>query len=122
MHPTYVSIVVKSKLLRLRLPVEVKAGESKCQRSKITGHLLITMPIANPSKSRVESIFIKPKPTTNSLNKNRNSSDGSKSTKSEHLIEKKTKIKSIQEQMLEIALEEKEKSKILNNNIHDIDI
>ena len=122
MHPTYVSIVVKSKLLRLRLPVEVKAGESKCQRSKITGHLLITMPIANPSKSRVESIFIKPKPKTNSLNKNRNSSDGSKSTKSEHLVEKKTKIKSIQEQMLEIALEEKEKSKIVNNNIHDIDI
>merc|ERR1712146_363349 len=47
-HPNYISIVIKSKLLRLRLPEEVKVNESKCQRSKMTGHLLVTMPRAYP--------------------------------------------------------------------------
>lgn len=32
-HPTYVSIVIKSKVLRLRLPAEVRSGDSKCQVS-----------------------------------------------------------------------------------------
>merc|ERR1711871_1424362 len=32
-HPNYISIVIKSKLLRLRLPEEVKVNESNCQRS-----------------------------------------------------------------------------------------
>ena len=49
-HPSYVSIVIKSKLLRLKLPEEVKANESKCQRSKMTGHLLVTMPKAKPGR------------------------------------------------------------------------
>ena len=31
-------------MLRLRLPAEVKASESKCQRSKVTGSLLVVMP------------------------------------------------------------------------------
>jgi protein TilB len=56
-HPTYISIVIKSKLLRLRLPVEVKAGESKCQRSKTTGSLVVTMPKVNP---RETSMFVTP--------------------------------------------------------------
>lgn len=43
-HPTYVSVIIKSKVLRLRLPCEIKAGDSKCQRSKTTGGLLILMP------------------------------------------------------------------------------
>lgn len=43
-HPHYVSIVVKSKVLRLRLPAEVKVSESKCQRSKVTGSLVVIMP------------------------------------------------------------------------------
>lgn len=43
-HPTYVSMVIKSKVLRLRLPSEVKVAESKCQRSKTSGSLLIIMP------------------------------------------------------------------------------
>ena len=36
-HPMYISIVIKGKLLRLRLPSEIKVTESKCQRSKLTG-------------------------------------------------------------------------------------
>jgi protein TilB len=43
-HPTYVSVIIKSKLLRLRLPCEIKASDAKCQRSKTTGGLLILMP------------------------------------------------------------------------------
>ena len=46
-HPHYVSMVVKSKVLRLALPSEVRAGESKCQRSKTTGSLLVVMPLLN---------------------------------------------------------------------------
>jgi len=106
-HPTYVSIIIKSKLLRLRVPSEVKAGESKCQRSKITGHLLVIMPLAKSSKSRVESIFIQPKPT--SQNKagppaKKGGYQSSKTTsKACDIVERTTKKKSIQEMMLEAA-------------------
>jgi len=47
-HPTYVSVVIKSKILRLRLPAEVKSESSTAQRSTTTGHLQITMPKCNP--------------------------------------------------------------------------
>jgi len=47
-HPTYISIIIKSKILRLKLPVEVKSNESKAQRSTTTGHLVVTMPRVNP--------------------------------------------------------------------------
>eukprot|EP00978_Attheya_sp_CCMP212_P014587 scaffold37281_cov44-Attheya_sp.AAC.1 len=43
-HPTFVRIVIKSKLLRLVLPCEVQAKESIAQRSTTTGHLVISMP------------------------------------------------------------------------------
>lgn len=47
-HPTYISVVIKSKILRLVLPAEVKSETSSAQRSTTTGHLLITMPKVNP--------------------------------------------------------------------------
>ena len=46
-HPTYVSVVVKSKVLRLRLPSEVRADASTARRSTTTGRLLVTMPKVN---------------------------------------------------------------------------
>lgn len=52
-HPTYVSIVIKSKLLRLRLPAEVKSGDSRCERSKVTGSLMVIMPKLNPKENAV---------------------------------------------------------------------
>lgn len=52
-HPTYVSVVIKSKLLRLRLPAEVRASDSKCQRSKTTGWLHVIMPKLNPNETAV---------------------------------------------------------------------
>lgn len=50
-HPTYISIVIKGKCLRLRLPVEVSVSTSKCQRSKTTGSLRVTMPKINPKEN-----------------------------------------------------------------------
>lgn len=52
-HPAYVSIIIKSKLLRLRLPAEVKVSESKCQRSKVSGSLMIIMPKVNPKENAI---------------------------------------------------------------------
>lgn len=48
-HPTYVSVIIKSKTLRLKTLCEVKAESSKCQRAKTNGALMIIMPkvIAN---------------------------------------------------------------------------
>ena len=46
-HPTYISLVIKSKILRLVLPTEVKSNESTAQRSTTTGHLLLSMPKVN---------------------------------------------------------------------------
>jgi len=46
-HPTYISVIIKSKVLRLVLPVEVKAEESTAKRSTTTGNLLISMPKCN---------------------------------------------------------------------------
>jgi len=103
-HPNYISIVIKSKLLRLRLPEEVKVNESKCQRSKMTGHLLVTMPRANPGKGKVESIFIKPKSTAGAKqNVGRSNVNTGKDGNSIGLVERKTKKKSIAELMMEEA-------------------
>jgi len=52
-HPWWVSVVIKSKVLRLQLPAEVKVGESKAQRSKTTGHLVLLMPKVNPKENMV---------------------------------------------------------------------
>eukprot|EP01031_Cornospumella_fuschlensis_P027549 gene27548-33275_t len=52
-HPTYVSIIVKSKLLRLRLPCEVQASSGRCQRSKTTGALMVIMPKVNAKDNEV---------------------------------------------------------------------
>mmetsp|Transcript_8642 Transcript_8642/g.26006 ORF Transcript_8642/g.26006 Transcript_8642/m.26006 type:complete len:464 (+) Transcript_8642:186-1577(+) len=43
-HPKYLSVVIKSKVIRLALPAEVRASDAKAQRSKTSGHLVVTMP------------------------------------------------------------------------------
>jgi len=43
-HPTYITVVIKSKVLRLILPLEVQAEESSAQRSMASGKLVISMP------------------------------------------------------------------------------
>mmetsp|Transcript_22884 Transcript_22884/g.45902 ORF Transcript_22884/g.45902 Transcript_22884/m.45902 type:complete len:574 (-) Transcript_22884:144-1865(-) len=46
-HPTYVSIVIKSKILRVVLPVEVVSDRSSAKRSTSTGYLVLIMPKVN---------------------------------------------------------------------------
>ena len=53
-HPNYVSVVIKSKVLRLNLPAEVDSSASKAQRSKTTGHLVLIMPKVGDTKSRCD--------------------------------------------------------------------
>ena len=65
-HPTYISVVIKSKVLRLVLPVEVKASESTAKRSLTTGHLLVTMPKYDPN----EKAFLLSKKNSNLRNQN----------------------------------------------------
>lgn len=56
-HPHYVSVVIKSKTLRLALPVEVKAEKATAKRSTTTGHLLVDMPKVDDASA----IFLFPK-------------------------------------------------------------
>lgn len=66
-HPGYVSIIIKSKTLRLRTLCEVKAEQSKCQRAKVNGHLQVIMPKVNRREnvttfnSKPETLEAKPK-------------------------------------------------------------
>jgi protein TilB len=47
-NPLYVRCVIKGKVTQLKLGEEVAVSQSKVQRSKTTGKLRITMPLANP--------------------------------------------------------------------------
>lgn len=49
-HPTYVSIVIKSKILRVILPVEVTSTQSLARRSAASGYLELVMPKADPNE------------------------------------------------------------------------
>ncbi|CAK4071219.1 unnamed protein product [Aphanomyces euteiches] len=42
-HPTYVTILIKNKMLRLRFPEEVKCDQGSALRSKTTGALQLTV-------------------------------------------------------------------------------
>lgn len=46
-HPTYVSVVIKSKILRVVLPVEVLSDKSIARRSAVSGYLELVMPRAD---------------------------------------------------------------------------
>lgn len=51
-HPSYVSIVAKNKLLRLRFPELVHSDAGKAERSKVTGTLRLTLPKAYVSETQ----------------------------------------------------------------------
>lgn len=55
-HPTYVSVVIKSKVLRLSLPVEVQSEASTAQRSLATGKLFIKMPKVNSTNGVLDLV------------------------------------------------------------------
>lgn len=97
-HPTYVSVIIKSKLLRLKIPVEVKSSECTCQRSKTTGSLLVIMPKVNPKENavtvRVDTKAKSRETVTSSTNSNN----------SRVKIKSKSAAASIQDQMLQDAM------------------
>ncbi|KAL3756391.1 hypothetical protein ACHAWU_003464 [Discostella pseudostelligera] len=52
-HPTYVSVIIKSKILRVVLPVEVRSDKSIARRSAVTGNLELVMPKADGTSEGV---------------------------------------------------------------------
>ncbi|XP_049870002.1 protein tilB [Pectinophora gossypiella] len=46
-EPNYVRVMVKGKIFQIHLPKDVDTSHSTVRRSQLTGHLLVTMPIAN---------------------------------------------------------------------------
>lgn len=46
-QPNYLRIMVKGKIFQLHLPDEVDISNSTAERSQTTGHLVVTMPLAN---------------------------------------------------------------------------
>ena len=43
-QPRHIRVTFKNKVFQLALSEEVKPDSSKCARSKMTGHLMVTMP------------------------------------------------------------------------------
>jgi protein TilB len=58
-HPTYVSIVVKSKILRVVLPVEVVSDRSIARRVAASGYLELVMPKVNPEEVAIGSRHVR---------------------------------------------------------------
>jgi protein TilB len=50
LHPTHVTVIIRSKVFRILWPAEVISGKATCQRSQTTGELVITAPksVKNP--------------------------------------------------------------------------
>lgn len=48
-QPTFVRLLARGRLLQLALPAEVRPDAAVAQRSKTTGNLLVTMPLAAPA-------------------------------------------------------------------------
>lgn len=47
LQPIYVRITVKGKIFQFVFPDEIYTDKSTCQRSQVTGHLLLRMPRVN---------------------------------------------------------------------------
>ena len=102
-HPTYVSVVIKSKVLRLRLPAEVKVAESKCQRSKTTGSLQVIMPKVNPKENAITvrgDVRYRNLQTKDDTNKDAIASAENNTQSKSGVVFRKVKKLSMQEQLL----------------------
>lgn len=100
-HPNYISIVVKGKLLRLRLPEEIKVSESKCQRSKVSGSLVVLMPKANAKSGTVFLSAADPR-----RGQQRSSGSNNSNAANNRVTRTGPKKQSLQEMMLAEALRE----------------
>lgn len=101
-HPSYVSIIIKSKTLRLKTLCEIRASESKCQRAKVNGALMVLMPKLNAKENVLTFSTSKDAP----LNKGGkiNPLGGNARTKKKAEPTVKPKKLTMQEQMMADAL------------------
>jgi protein TilB len=58
-HPTYVSVVIKSKILRVILPVEVISDKAVARRSASSGYLELVMPKVDPDEKVIGLGFVR---------------------------------------------------------------
>lgn len=55
-QPNYVRVTIKGKILQICLMEEIYVDKCSCQRSQITGHLVIKMPKMNYEPELCERI------------------------------------------------------------------
>ncbi|XP_055592459.1 protein tilB-like [Uranotaenia lowii] len=53
-QPSYIRVTVRGKIFQLALKEEIQLDASTCQRSSITGHMLIVMPKLNPANVKFD--------------------------------------------------------------------
>ncbi|KAM4687621.1 dynein axonemal assembly factor 11 [Discoglossus pictus] len=69
-QPSYVKVLVKSKVFQLVLPAEVRPDSSTAKRSQTTGHLVITMPkVTEIIRTKIKTSPIAEKKMSNNLQK-----------------------------------------------------
>ncbi len=90
-------MVIKAKTLRLRTPVEIVASDSKCQRAKVSGSLLVIMPKIN---AKGPTVLVKPDIKA----KSRPTASQARAAKIAASTVLKPKVLSLQEQMLQDAM------------------
>ncbi len=84
-HPTYVSIVIKNKILRVILPVEVILDGAVARRSAASGNLELVMPKTNPKEIVVGlNANLQAKNAEDTVTKGRSKTQTSTVTKSAH--------------------------------------
>ncbi|XP_057189459.1 dynein axonemal assembly factor 11 [Triplophysa rosa] len=70
-QPTYVRVTIKRKVFQLVLPAEVKPDSSTTKRSQTTGHLLLTLPLAQ-GEIKPKKHIAKPNSTRGDLKTEKN--------------------------------------------------
>uniref|UniRef100_A0A7S0VCE6 Dynein axonemal assembly factor 11-like CS domain-containing protein n=1 Tax=Polytomella parva TaxID=51329 RepID=A0A7S0VCE6_9CHLO len=62
LRPKVLRVLIKGLLLQLRLPCEIRPDDAMAQRSKLTGHLVITMPKDDPTEVVTDVSLLRPFP------------------------------------------------------------
>ncbi|KAL3772821.1 hypothetical protein ACHAWO_006904 [Cyclotella atomus] len=78
-HPTYVSIVIKSRILRVVLPLEICSDRAAAKRIASSGHLELTMPKMNAGEVAIGMPHVRSRRTGSKLDSSGNGHDRSQS-------------------------------------------
>uniref|UniRef100_A0A3Q1FRX6 Leucine-rich repeat-containing protein 6 n=1 Tax=Acanthochromis polyacanthus TaxID=80966 RepID=A0A3Q1FRX6_9TELE len=79
-QPTYVRVAVKGKIFQMVLPAEVKPDSSTARRSQTTGHLVLTLPLA---QGEIKVVKIIQRPPRNCGNRRCSSPQDNKRNKND---------------------------------------